>query len=63
MFIKGEKIPCITPIVHEDMFVNDFQINSEILNFHFAEECSLLKNESGIPPHLLPHTNYVFKYR
>ena len=26
-------------------------------NSHFAKQCSLLKNESRIPPQLLPHTN------
>ena len=46
-----------TPIVHEDKFVTDFQVKSEIFNSHFAKQCSLLKNESQIPPQLLPHTN------
>ena len=44
-----------TPIFHEDTFVTDFQVKSEIFNSHFAKQCSLLKNE--IPPQLLPHTN------
>ena len=26
-------------------------------NSHFAKQCSLLKNESRIPPQLLPHPN------
>ena len=46
-----------TPILHEDTFVTDFQVKSEIFNSHFAKQCSLLKNESQIPPQLLPHTN------
>ena len=46
-----------TPILHEDTFVTVFQVKSEIFNSHFAKQCSLLKNESRIPPQLLPHTN------
>ena len=50
---NGKKIPCITPILHEDKFVTDFQVKSEIFNSHFAKQCSLLKNESQIRPQLL----------
>ena len=42
-----------TPILHEDKFVADLQVKSEIS--HFAKQYSLLKNESRIPPQLLPH--------
>ena len=58
-FFNGKKIPCIPPILHEDKFVTDFQIKSEIFNSHFAKQCSALKNESRIPPQLQPHTNTV----
>ena len=43
-FFNGKKIPCIPPILHEDKFVTDFQVKSEIFNSHFAKQCSLLKN-------------------
>ena len=56
-FFNGKKIPCIPHILHEDKFVTDFQVKSEIFNSHFAKQCSLLKNESQISPQLLPHTN------
>ena len=56
-FFKGKKIPCIPPLLHEGKFVTDFQVKSEIFNSHFAKQCSLLKNESRIPPQLLPDTN------
>ena len=49
LFINGKKIPSIPPILHEDKFVTNFQIRSEIFNFHFAKQCSLLKNQSRIP--------------
>ena len=48
-FFNGEKIRCIYPLLHENKFLADFQIKSEILNFHFAEEYFLLKNKSQIP--------------
>ena len=56
-FFNGKRIPCIPPILNEDKFVTDFQVKSEIFNSHFAKKCSLLKNESQIPPQLLPHGN------
>ena len=56
-FFNGKKFFCIPPTLHEDNFVTDFQVESEIFNSHFAKQCSLLKNKSQIPPHLLPHTN------
>ena len=45
------------PILHEDKFVTDFQVKSEIFNSHVAKQCFLLTNESKIPSQLLPHTN------
>ena len=56
-FFNSKEIPCIHPILYEDKFVTDFQVKSEIFNSHFAKQCSLLKNESRIPPQLLPYTN------
>ena len=47
-FFNGKKITCIPPILHEDTFVTGFQVKSEVLNSHFAKQCSLLKNESQI---------------
>ena len=47
----------IPSILHEDKFITDFQIKSEIFNSHFGKQCPLLKNESQIPLQLLPHTN------
>ena len=56
-FVNGKKIPCIPPILHEDKFVTDFQVKSEVFNSHFAKQCSLLKNESQSLPQLLPRGN------
>ena len=47
-FFNGKKIPCIPPLLHEDKFVTNFQVKSEIFNSHFAKQCFLLKNEIRI---------------
>ena len=46
MFFNSEKIPCIPLLPHENKFATNFQVKKEILNSHFATQCSLLKNES-----------------
>ena len=46
-----------TPLLHENKFDNYFLVKSESFNSHFAKQSSLLKDESRIPPQLLPHTN------
>ena len=56
MFFNSEKIPCIPLLPHENKFATNFQVKKEILNSHFATQCSLLKNESWIPPQLFSHT-------
>ena len=47
---NGKKVPCILPLLHKDRFVTDFQVKSENCSSYFAKQCSLLKNESRIPP-------------
>ena len=56
IFFNGKNIPWIPPIIHEAKFVTDFQVKSKICTSHFAKQCSLLKNESRIPPQLFPLT-------
>ena len=56
-FFTVKKIPCILPLLHKVKFVTNFQVKSEIFSFHFAKQCSLLKNESRIRPQLLLRTN------
>ena len=34
---NSKKIPFIPPILHEDKFVTDFRVKSEIFNSHFAK--------------------------
>ena len=40
VFFDGKKIPCTSPILHEDKFVTDFQVKSEVYNSYFAKQCS-----------------------
>ena len=49
-FFNGKKIPCIPPILHEDKFVTDFQVKSEIFNSQYAKQCFVLKREIRVPP-------------
>ena len=56
-FFSTVKNSLYTILLHEDKFVTDFQLKSEIFNSHFAKQCLLLKIESRILPRLLPYTN------
>ena len=58
-FFNSKKIPCIPAIFHEDKFLTDFQVKSEIFNSHFTKQGSILKNEKQILLQLLPHTKRV----
>ena len=44
--LNGKKIPCIPPLVYGDKYIVDFQEKSEIFNSFFADQCSLISNES-----------------
>ena len=48
-FLNCKKIPCITPLPHEDKFLTDFLAKNQILNSEIAKRSSLLNNESRIP--------------
>ena len=41
-----KKILCIQPLFHNNKFIADFKEKSEILNFYFARQCSLIDNGS-----------------
>ena len=43
------KIPLIPPIFHENKFVTDVKGKAELFNSHFAIQCSLISNSSGLP--------------
>ena len=51
-FLNNRKIPVIPPLFHSNRFVTDFKEKAEIFNSFFAKQCSLIKNESKLPPRL-----------
>ena len=47
-------MPAIPPILPDDKLLSDFKIKSDLFNFHFAAQCTRVKNASALPR---------FKYR
>ena len=52
IFLNNCKIPVIPPLFHNKKFVTDFKEKSELFNFFFAKQCSIIKNNSKLPPRL-----------
>ena len=50
--LNNRKIPVIPPLFHNNKFVTDFKEKAELFNSFFAKQCSLIKNESKLPPRL-----------
>ena len=51
-FLNNRKIPVIRPLFHSNKFVTDFKEKAELFNSFFAKQCSLIKNDSKLPPQL-----------
>ena len=52
IFLNNRKIPVIPPLFHNNKFITDFKEKAELFNSFFAKQCSLIKNESKLPPRL-----------
>ena len=50
--LNEKKVPCIPPIFNNNKYVTDFKEKSEIFNFFFANQCSLIPNKSILPSQL-----------
>ena len=48
-FYNDEKIPLISPLLAGDKHVTDIKTKANIFNEHFAEQCTLLRNNSLLP--------------
>ena len=47
--LNNKKIPCITPIFHNNNYVTDFKKKVQIFNNFFAKQCTLVENTSKLP--------------
>ena len=52
IFLNNRKIPVISSLFHNNKFVTDFKEKAELFNSFFAKQCSLIKNDSKLPPRL-----------
>ena len=48
-FYNDKKIPLIPPLLVDDKHVTDIKTKANIFNEYFAEQCTLLKNNSVLP--------------
>ena len=51
-FLNNRKIPVIPQLFHNNKFFTDFREKAELFNSFFAKQCSLIKNDSRLPPRL-----------
>ena len=49
--------PCIPPLLHQDKFVTDFKEKVNIFNNFFADQCSIVSNNSELPVTLTKKTH------
>ena len=57
IFLSNKKIPCISPLVHNNQFVVDFKEKSELFNLFFAKQFTYIETGSSLPTQLLRRTN------
>ena len=56
-FLIGKKIPCIPPLFENNEYITDFKKKAELLSSFFANQCSLINNNSQLPRPLSYKTN------
>ena len=56
-FLIGKKIPCIPPLFENNEYITDFKKKAELFNSFFGNQCSLISNNSQLPPTLSYRTN------
>ena len=47
--LNNKKIPCISPIYHNNNYITDFKEKAQIFNNFFAKHCTLVENSSKLP--------------
>ena len=56
-FLIGKKILCIPPSFENNEYITDFKKKPELFNYFFANQCSLINNNSQLPLTLSYKTN------
>ena len=56
-FLIGKKIPCIPPLFENNEYITGFKKKAELFSSFFANQCSLINNNSQLPPALLCKTD------
>ena len=56
-FHNNKKIPCISPILHQNRFVTNFKEKAKLFNSFFAKQCWIIDNGSEIPSFLHSKTD------
>ena len=56
-FLNNKKNPSIPPLFHENKFITDFKEKTELFNYFFVNQCSLLSKKSVLPRDLPQLTN------
>ena len=56
VLVTPKKIPCITPIYHNDKVVSDIKEEFHLFNSHFSEQYTPLVNNSKPLSALIVHT-------
>ena len=49
IFLNNKKIPCNPPLLYQYKFVTDFKEKDNIFNNFFANQCSIISNNSELP--------------
>ena len=55
--LNNKKIPCISPIYHNNNYITDFKKKAQIFNNFFAKQCTLVENSSKLPTDSSKRTN------
>ena len=61
--LNNKKIPCILPAIHKEKFVADVKEEANIFNNFFADQCSIVTNNSELPATLTKKKQYANPYQ
>ena len=56
-FLNNKKIPLIPPPFYENCFITNFKEKTELFNFFFADQYSIMSNASKLPSNFIFYTD------